>query len=71
MIVFLPSFLLQVTGVKCGGHLMDSFLKELLPMAPIMYFKAVVVQETWEAHQVGYGKYYIYIGLFRVVIYRH
>ena len=50
----------QVTGVKCGGHLVDSFLKELLPMAPIIYFKAVVVQETWEAHQVGYVKISIY-----------
>ena len=47
---------------------MDSFLKELLPMAPIIYFKAVVVQETWEAHQVGYVKYHIIKWFIRVVI---
>eukprot|EP00947_MAST-08B_sp_MAST-8B-sp1_P001611 g1611.t1 len=41
----------DVTGVKCGGHLMESFLKDLLPYMPVLYFKAVPVKETWEAHQ--------------------
>ena len=44
----------EVSGTKCGGHLLDSRLKELLPLLPIMYFKAVAVQEQWEACEVGY-----------------
>jgi dynein heavy chain len=44
----------EVSGTKCGGHLLDSRLKELLPLLPIVYFKAVTVQEEWEACEVGY-----------------
>ena len=44
----------EVSGIKCGGHIMDSRLKELLPAMPLIYFKAVVVKDEWEAHQVGY-----------------
>jgi len=44
----------DVTGVKCGGYIKDSFLKDLLPYMPVMYFKAVLVQPSWEASQVGY-----------------
>ena len=48
-----PEDLYDVTGIPCGGYIMESHLKELLPAMPIVYFKAVVVQETWEAHQVN------------------
>jgi dynein heavy chain len=44
----------EVSGTKCGGHLLDSRLKELLPTLPVMYFKAVEVQPQWEACEVGY-----------------
>ena len=43
-----------VEGVPCGGTLMDSRLKELLPLMPMLYLKAVEVQEQWEPSNVGY-----------------
>ena len=43
-----------VEGVPCGGTLMDSRLKELLPLMPVLYLKAVEVQEQWEPSNVGY-----------------
>ena len=46
--------LYEITGTKCGGHLLDSRLKELLTQLPILYFKAVPVKENWEACEVGY-----------------
>ena len=47
----------EVTGTKCGGHLLDSRLKELLPALPVCYFKAVEVKAEWEACEVGYIKH--------------
>eukprot|EP00946_MAST-07B_sp_MAST-7B-sp1_P001405 g1405.t1 len=46
--------LYEVTGVKCGGHVCDSYLFELMPMLPVMYFKAVEVQPEWEPTNEGY-----------------
>jgi dynein heavy chain len=46
--------LYEVSGTKCGGHLLDSRLKELMPIMPVMYFKAVEVKSSWEACEVGY-----------------
>lgn len=43
-----------ITGTPCGGFLVDSRLKELLPPMPVMYIKAVPVQPTWEPSAVGY-----------------
>lgn len=43
-----------VEGEPCGGHIMDSKLKDLLPLLPIVYVKAVQVQPTWEPSSVGY-----------------
>jgi len=44
----------QVDEQPCGGHLMDSKLKDLLPLLPIVYIKAVEVQSHWEPSPVGY-----------------
>jgi len=46
--------LYEVTGVKCGGHVCDSHLFELMPLLPIVYFKAVEVGDTWEPTNEGY-----------------
>jgi dynein heavy chain len=44
----------DIDGTHCGGHLTDSLLKQLLPLLPVMYVKAVTVQPTWEPSAVGY-----------------
>jgi len=44
----------NVTGTPCAGCLMDGRLKELLPPMPVVYVKAVAVQDDWEASAVGY-----------------
>merc|ERR1711865_14617 len=44
----------EIEGEPCGGHIMDSKLKDLLPLLPIVYLKAVQVQSTWEPSTVGY-----------------
>ena len=41
--------LYEVSGTKCGGHLLDSRLKELLPVMPVVYVKAVQTQASWIA----------------------
>jgi dynein heavy chain len=46
--------LYEVTGVKCGGHVCDSHLFELMPLLPIVYFKAVEVEDSWEPTNEGY-----------------
>ena len=46
--------LYEVSGTKCGGHLLDSRLKELLPVMPVVYVKAVQTQASWIATEVGY-----------------
>ena len=43
-----------VSGTNCQGSLAESRLKELLPTMPIIYFKAVSIQPTWEPSPVGY-----------------
>ena len=53
--------LYEVSGVKCGGHLCDSKLKELLPRMPVMYLKAVPTQANWMATEVGYIRLNPYI----------
>lgn len=47
----------EIAGVNCGGHLCDSKLKDLLPLLPVVYFKAVVVRDTWEPTNVGYMRH--------------
>jgi dynein heavy chain len=44
----------QIDEVPCGGHLFDGRLKELLPVVPVVYVKAVPVQDSWEPSAVGY-----------------
>jgi len=44
----------DVAGEACGGHLVDSKLKMLLPLLPVVYIKAVQVQPAWEPSSVGY-----------------
>ncbi|GMI55225.1 hypothetical protein ScalyP_jg697 [Parmales sp. scaly parma] len=43
-----------VSGVDCEGQLAESRLKELIPALPVVYVKAVVVQEDWLPEAVGY-----------------
>jgi len=45
---------IDIHGVPCGGYIVDSRIKELLPLLPIIYVKAVAVQPQWEASSVGY-----------------
>jgi dynein heavy chain len=49
--------LYEISGVPCGGHLCESRLKQLLPLMPVMYFKAVIVRDTWEPTNVGYMRH--------------
>ncbi len=44
----------DVSGTTCIGSLAESKLKELLPMMPIIYVKAVQIQPEWEPSAVGY-----------------
>lgn len=44
----------ELAGVPIGGHIVDSKLKELLPMLPIIYLRAIAVQPQWEPSSVGY-----------------
>merc|ERR1712072_489938 len=44
----------DIDGVKCDGRLMDSRLKELAPVMPVIYVKAVEVKPEWEPTSVGY-----------------
>ena len=41
-------------NVMCAGALADGRLKELLPMMPVMYVRAVEVQPQWDPTEVGY-----------------
>jgi len=43
-----------VSGTACGGNLMESKLKQLLTPMPVLYIKAVPVQESWSPEAVGY-----------------
>merc|ERR1712070_625172 len=44
----------DVAGTLCAGILTDSRPRELLVPMPLVYIKAVVVQETWDPQSVGY-----------------
>jgi len=44
----------MVDNAECSGFLMDSHLKDLLPAMPVIYLKAVEVQNGWEPSSVGY-----------------
>ena len=44
----------EVGWTPTGGALMESKLKELMPMLPVIYIKAVPVQPSWEPSAVGY-----------------
>ncbi len=46
--------LYTVNGTACGGHLTESKLKVLLEPLPLLYVKAVQVQQTWKPEAVGY-----------------
>ncbi|KAJ0395717.1 hypothetical protein P43SY_006365 [Pythium insidiosum] len=47
-------FSYEVDGVACGGHLVDPTPKELFPEAPVLYARAVAIDDKWEATGVGY-----------------
>lgn len=49
--------LYEVTGVKCGGHICNSRLFELMPLIPVIYFKAVPVRPEWEPTNEGYMRH--------------
>jgi dynein heavy chain len=40
--------------IQCAGYLMDSRLKELHQLLPVVYLKAVEVQPEWDPTSVGY-----------------
>jgi dynein heavy chain, axonemal len=42
----------------CAGVLVESKLKELMPLMPLIYIKAVPVQPEWEATEVGYIRHH-------------
>jgi dynein heavy chain len=44
----------EVSGTPCVGSLAESKLKELLPVMPVIYVKAVQIQPEWEPSAVGY-----------------
>jgi len=44
----------MVTGTPTAGYLVDGRLKELLPVMPVIYVKAVPVKSSWEPSAVGY-----------------
>jgi dynein heavy chain len=39
---------------ECFGHITDSRLKELLPLVPVIYCRAIPVQPEWTPDGVGY-----------------
>lgn len=43
----------MVGTTQCAGALTDSKLKELMPLMPLIYIKAVPVRPEWEATEVG------------------
>jgi dynein heavy chain len=45
---------IDVAGEQTGGYLVESRSKELLPLLPIVYVKAVQTQPQWEPSSVGY-----------------
>ncbi|KAG1696565.1 hypothetical protein DVH05_018258 [Phytophthora capsici] len=47
-------FSYEVDSVSCGGHLVDPMPKELLPVAPVIYARAVLIDSKWEATAVGH-----------------
>ncbi|KAL3663603.1 hypothetical protein V7S43_011489 [Phytophthora oleae] len=47
-------FSYEVDSIQCGGHLVDPMPKELLPVAPVIYARAVLIDSKWEATAVGH-----------------
>ncbi|KAE9148960.1 Dynein alpha chain, flagellar outer arm [Phytophthora fragariae] len=47
-------FSYEIDSIPCGGHLVDPMPKELLPSAPVIYARAVVIDSKWEATAVGH-----------------
>uniref|UniRef100_K3WLS4 AAA+ ATPase domain-containing protein n=1 Tax=Globisporangium ultimum (strain ATCC 200006 / CBS 805.95 / DAOM BR144) TaxID=431595 RepID=K3WLS4_GLOUD len=47
-------FSYDIDGIPCGGHIMDPLPKELFPETPVVYARAVGIDEKWEATGVGY-----------------
>jgi dynein heavy chain len=43
-----------IEGVACGGHIVESRLKQLLDPLPLIYVKAVEVLPEWLPESVGY-----------------
>jgi dynein heavy chain len=49
-----PGEITDITGTATQGFLVDSRLKQLLQPLPVVYLKAVEVQDTWDPTSVGY-----------------
>jgi dynein heavy chain, axonemal len=47
-------FSYEVDGIPCGGYLLDPVPKELFPETPVMYARAVLIEDHWDATGVGY-----------------
>jgi dynein heavy chain, axonemal len=47
----------EVSGTKCRGYLTDARIKELIPLMPLIYIKAVQVESSWEPSAVGYMRH--------------
>jgi hypothetical protein len=43
-----------VGTTQCAGHVTEAKLKQLMPMLPLVYLKAVPVQPTWIPTSVGF-----------------
>mmetsp|Transcript_30055 Transcript_30055/g.92956 ORF Transcript_30055/g.92956 Transcript_30055/m.92956 type:complete len:948 (+) Transcript_30055:10806-13649(+) len=49
-----------ISGIKCAGVIIESCAKELLPRMPVIYIKAVSVEQNWEPTPVGYLRPNVY-----------
>jgi len=44
----------DVSGTECKGAIAESYPKELYPLMPLIYIKAVQIQSDWDPQAVGY-----------------
>jgi dynein heavy chain len=44
----------EVDGILCSGHLADPLPRELYANTPILYARAVAIENEWQASSVGY-----------------
>jgi dynein heavy chain len=44
----------DVSGTECKGAVAESYPKELYPLMPLIYIKAVQIQSDWDPQSVGY-----------------